>query len=44
MDSKLEALWRTYEEINAWIKFADAKAATILGINGILAGFAITKN
>lgn len=43
MNSVLSTLWQTYETINEWIRFADTKAAAVLGINGILVGFAVTN-
>ncbi|BCM90134.1 hypothetical protein IAD21_01985 [Abditibacteriota bacterium] len=38
-----EHLWKTYEAINEWIRFADAKAGALLTINGVLIGAAISK-
>jgi hypothetical protein len=36
---KTENLWKTYEAINEFIRFADTKATTILAVNGVIAGF-----
>ena len=31
-----ETMWRTYETVNEWIRFSDAKAGGILAVNGIV--------
>lgn len=35
----LESLWRTYDAVSEWIRFADTKAAVFLGAEGVLVGF-----
>ena len=37
--TKTENLWKTYEAINQFIRFADTKATAILAVNGVIAGF-----
>lgn len=39
MKTELEALWKTYDTVNEWIRFSDTKAVAILAVNGVLAGF-----
>jgi len=34
---EMETLWRIYDTVNDWIRFSDAKAIAILGINGVVA-------
>lgn len=34
---KPDALWKIYDVVNEWIRFCDAKAIAILGIDGLVA-------
>jgi hypothetical protein len=36
---RTENLWKTYEAINEFIRFADTKATAIMAIDGVIAGF-----
>lgn len=36
-EQTVETAWRTYEIINEWIKFSDAKAGAILAADGVIA-------
>ncbi len=38
MDAALESIWKTYEMVNDWIRFSDAKAGAILTADGVLVG------
>lgn len=38
MKTRTENLWKTYDAINEFIRFADTKATTILAVNGVIAG------
>lgn len=40
----VESMWRTYETVADWVKFADAKAATLLGAEGVLVGFIASRD
>lgn len=39
MNYAIDALWKIYENVSEWVRFADTKASIIIGINAILAGF-----
>jgi hypothetical protein len=39
LNTKTENLWKTFEAINEFIRFADTKAVAILAIDGVIAGF-----
>jgi hypothetical protein len=43
VDSELDSLWKTYEHVSEWIRFADTKASAIIGINAILIGFTVSN-
>ncbi len=43
VNSTLDSLWKTYEHVSEWIRFADTKASAIIGINAILAGFTVSN-
>lgn len=40
----VESMWRTYEAVGNWVRFADAKAATLLGAEGVLVGFIASRD
>lgn len=39
----IDTLWKIYENISEWIRFADTKASAIIGINAILVGFVVSN-
>lgn len=39
--TKNEELWKLLESINEWIRFSDAKAVALLGIQGLFIGFLV---
>ena len=43
MNYMIDVLWKIYENISEWIRFADTKASAIIGINAILVGFIISN-
>ena len=43
MSVKIEALWKTYNSINEWIRFSDTKAGAILAANGVIASIVLSK-
>lgn len=43
MNHSTDTLWKIYENINEWIRFADTKASAIIGVNAILAGFVVSN-